>query len=136
MIILSAQENNKLAITVPCISLAQALADLPSNAAFKIVDSIDIINDFYDAYEFDQNVGAVLNISKAKEIKYKQFRQARIALLNNLDVEYMRATESSNAAKKKDIIAKKQKLRDVTNIKLPDDVDELIKFWPDVLKGA
>jgi|688.fasta_scaffold567961_2 hypothetical protein len=135
MVILHAQQDNKLAVTVPCISLELAIAALSTNI-FKVVETIDINNDFFDAYEFDQDKGAVLNIERAKEIKRNQFRQARKPLLEQLDVEYMRAVEASNDDKKKIIVAKKQDLRDVTSIELPDDVDELAKFWPDVLKSA
>jgi len=134
--ILHSQENNKLAITVPCGDIELALKTMPSNAFYKIVDKVNIINDFFDAYEFDKDRGAVVNIKKAKEIKRKLFRQARKPMLEQLDVEYMRAVEASNDDKKKTIAAKKQDLRDVTSIELPDDVDELDKFWPDVLKSA
>lgn len=134
--ILYPQQNNKLAVIVPCMSLVVALKDVPANTPFKIVGDLSIINEFFDAYEFDQNSGAVLNIAKAKEIKQNQFRKARKPLLEKLDVDYTRAVEDSNASKKKSIAAKKQLLRDVTSIDLPDDADELAKFWPDVLKGA
>lgn len=77
-----------------------------------------------------------IDINKAKEIKRNQFRQARKPLLEQLDIEYMRAVETSNASKKKSIAAKKKQLRDVTSIDLPDDADELANFWPDVLKDA
>lgn len=132
MIILHPQQDNKLAVTVPCVSLELAIASLPTNT-YKVVETLDINNDFFDAYEFDQDKGAVINIKKAKEIKRNKFRQARKPLLEQLDIDYMRAVETSNAAKKKDVVAKKQELRDVTSIELPDDVDELTKFWPDVL---
>lgn len=135
MIILHPQQDNKLAVTVPCVSLELAIAALPTNT-YKFVETLDINNDFFDAYEFDQNKGAVLNIEKAKDIKRNQFRQARKPMLEQLDVQYMRAVESSNTALKKSIAAKKQQLRDVTSIDLPNDADELAKFWPDVLKDA
>jgi hypothetical protein len=132
------QEQNKIAVVYPCISVEDALqancisADVP----YKIIDSNDINNIFFGAYEFNKDQGVVLIIEKAKDIKRNQFRQARKPLLEQLDVEYMRAVETSNAAKKKSIVAKKQELRDVTSIELPDDIDELAKFWPDVLKSA
>jgi hypothetical protein len=132
MIILHPQQDNKLAVTVPCISLELAIAALSTNI-YKVVETIDINNDFFDAYEFDQDNGATLNIEKAKDIKRNQFRQARKPLFEQLDVEYMRAVETSNATKKKTIAAKKQELRDVTAIELPDNVDELVEFWPDIL---
>lgn len=136
MIIIYPQYNNKLAVITPCVSLTVALKDVPANTPHKIVEALDIINEFFDAYEYDENSGAVLNIEKAKNIKLNHFRHARKPLLEKLDVDYMRAVEDSNTSKKKSIAAKKQQLRDVTSIDLPDDADELAKFWPDVLKGA
>jgi hypothetical protein len=132
MIILHPQQDNKLAVTVPCISLELVIAAL-SIDSYKVVETLDILNVFFDAYEFDKDQGAVLNIEKAKDIKRNQFRQARKPLLDQLDLEFMRAVETSNAAKKKTIAAKKQELRDVTAIELPDNVDELVEFWPDIL---
>lgn len=136
MLIIYPQHNNKLAVIIPCTGLAAALRDVPANVQYKIVDKLDIINEFFDAYEYIHGSGAVLNIEKAKDLKRNQFRQARKPMLEQLDVQYMRAVESSNTALKKSIAAKKQQLRDVTSIDLPDDADELANFWPDVLKGA
>lgn len=132
------QEQNKIAVVYPCISIDEALQAncIPAGTAYKIIESDSINSAFFNAYEFNQKHGAVLNIEKAKEIKRNQFRQARKPLLEHLDVEYMRAVETSNAAKKKSIVAKKDELRNVTDIELPDDVDELTKFWPDVLNDA
>lgn len=133
MIILHPQQDKKLAVTTPCVSLELAIAALSTNM-YKIVETLDINNDFFDAYEFDQDKGALLNINKAKEIKLNKFRQARKPLLEQLDIEYMKAVETSNTAKKKTIAAKKQELRDVTAIELPNNIDELAEFWPDILK--
>jgi hypothetical protein len=85
---------------------------------------------------FINNNKVEIDINKAKEIKRNQFRQARRQMLTQLDVEYLRAVETSNASKKKSIAATKKQLRDVTSIDLPDDVSELVVFWPDVLKSA
>ena len=131
--ILHPQQDNKLAVTVPCVSLELAIAALSTNT-YKVVETLDINNDFFDAYEFNQDKGAVINIKKAKEIKLNKFRQARKPLLEQLDIDYMRAVESSNTAKKKSIVDKKQELRDITSIDLPDNVEELAEFWPDSLK--
>lgn len=76
----------------------------------------------------------IIDLDAAKEIKRNQFRQARKPMLEQLDVEYMRAVETSNTAKKKSIAATKQELRDVTALKLPNDIDKLAEFWPDILK--
>jgi hypothetical protein len=133
--ILTPLQNNKLAVTIPCVDLELAIAALPTKI-YKVVETLNINDDFFDAYEFDQDKGAVINIEKAKDIKRNQFRQSRKQLLEQLDVEYMKAIETSNTNKKKSIVAKKQELRDVTSIDLPDGIDELAKFWPDVLKSA
>lgn len=135
MIILHSQQNNKLAVTTPCANLDEVLKSF-AGVPHKIVNTLDIKNEFFDAYEFDKDIGAVLNIEKAWEIKRNAFRQKRLKLLERLDVEYMRAVESSNTAKKKAIAAKKQEMRDVTTIDLPANVDDLVKFWPDVLNDA
>jgi hypothetical protein len=133
MLILYPQPNGNIAVVIPTSDVNHAIKDVPKDTPYKIVETIDIINEFFDAYEFDQDKGAVLNIEKAKDIKRNQFRQARKPLLEQLDLEFMRAVETSNAAKKKTIAAKKQELRDVTAIELPDNVDELVEFWPDIL---
>ena len=133
MLILYPQLNNNIAVVIPTGDVNHAIKDVPKDTPYKIVENINIKDEFFDAYEFDQDKGAVINIEKAKDIKRNQFRQSRKPLLEQLDLEYMKAVETSNAAKKKDVVAKKQELRDVTSIELPDDVDELTKFWPDVL---
>lgn len=137
MIILHPQHDNKLAVT----SLSVDQHDLPAELSksitqYMIVDTLDIINDFFDAYEYDPVRGAVLNIKKAKNIKIDQFRCARKPLLAQLDISFMRAVEASNEVERCKIALIKQQLRDVTDIDLPDDADELAKFWPDVLKAA
>ena len=133
MIILHPQQDNKLAVTVPCVSLELAIAALPTST-YKVVETLDINNDFFDAYEFDQEKGAVVNMKKAKEIKLDQFRQARKPLLEKLDIEFMRAVETSDTEKIKSIAAAKQELRDITSVKLPTTINKLAEFWPDSLK--
>ena len=133
MIILHPQQDNKLAVTVPCVSLELAIAALPTST-YKVVETLDINNDFFDAYEFDQEKGAVVNMKKAKEIKLDQFRQARKPLLEKLDIEFMRAVETSDTDKMKAIAATKQELRDITSVKLPTTINKLAEFWPDSLK--
>ena len=134
MIILHPQQDNKLAITIPCVSLELAISKLPANTPYKVVDTLDIVSEFSDAYEFDQEKGGVVNMKKAKEIKLDQFRQARKPLLEKLDIEFMRAVETSDTDKMKAIAATKQELRDITSVKLPTTINKLAEFWPDSLK--
>jgi hypothetical protein len=76
-----------------------------------------------------------VNMNKARDIWRDKWRQVRKPLLEELDVEFMRATESADQAKQTEVAAKKQELRDVTsidvnNIQTPDNLKLL---WPDCL---
>ena len=55
-----------------------------------------------------------VNMTKAREIKRDQLRAERKPLLEQLDVEYMRAQEAGDTTLQQDIVTKKQSLRDVT----------------------
>jgi len=72
-----------------------------------------------------------VDMNKAREIKRDMVREERKPLLENLDVEYMRAQEAGDTAKQQEIAAKKQALRDAT-------VDPVIDAatTPDELKLA
>lgn len=136
MIIIYPQADNKLAIAVPCISVSRTIADLPPNTPYKVVPAVNIDNRFFDAYDYDDQVGIRLNIERAKEIKRNMFRHARKPLLEKLDVQYILAIENSDTKLKRSIAAQKKQLRDITQLDLPSTIDELISFWPDVLDRA
>lgn len=72
----------------------------------------------------------------AREIHRGRLREARAPKLAALDVEYMRADEIGDVAKKKEIAARKQALRDVTvypGIEKAQTPDELKAIWPEIL---
>jgi len=71
------------------------------------------------------------DMTKAREIKRDQLRAERKPLLEQLDVEYMRAQEAGDTQKQALIADKKQSLRDAT-------VDPVIDAatTPDELKAA
>ena len=56
-----------------------------------------------------------VTMTKARDIKRDQLRAERKPLLEQLDVEFMRAQEQGDQAKADEIAAKKQALRDVTD---------------------
>jgi hypothetical protein len=56
----------------------------------------------------------VINVDKAKEIKKEQLRAERTPLLQAQDVAFQRALESG--ADTTEIVAEKQRLRDITNL--------------------
>ena len=55
-----------------------------------------------------------INIEKAQAITKDRLRSEREPLLQQLDVEYMRATEKADGVKQAAIAAEKQALRDIT----------------------
>jgi len=57
-----------------------------------------------------------INFDKAKDITKDRLRRERAPLLQKLDVDYQRADEASDAAKKAEVVAEKQRLRDITQL--------------------
>lgn len=101
---------------------------------YKILDDVGFLDfEFFKAYEFDQEVGAKINISKAKDIWLNHYRTARTPLLASLDVDFMRAVEAGDTDLQKEIAAKKQALRDVTKTELPNTLEEIKATWPEIL---
>lgn len=135
MFIIYSQPNNQVAVIVPAGDVNDAIKDVPEGVEYKIVKSVDIDNQFFDAYEFDAEIGVKINISKAKEVQLNKFRSVRSTLLEKLDVTFMRALESGNTNLQKEIVAKKQALRDVTNVNLPDNLEGIKATWPEILNN-
>jgi hypothetical protein len=55
-----------------------------------------------------------INLDKAKEVKKDMLRSARTPLLAQLDVQFQRALETGSSTA--EIVAEKQRLRDITNV--------------------
>ena len=76
----------------------------------------------------------IVNPDKAKAIWRDKWREARKPLLASLDIEFMKAVETSNSSKQAEIASKKQELRDVTSTPIPGTTPEEIKaVWPEIL---
>ena len=78
-----------------------------------------------------------IDINVAKEMHKNQIRAARQAKLEALDIEFQRAIETS--ADTKDIVAKKQALRDATSspdIANATSTDDLRKQWDSSILGT
>ena len=133
MFITYPQPNGQVAVVIPTGDVNDAIKDVPEGVEYKIVESVDIDNDYFNAYEFDAETGAKVNIDKAKAIHLDKFRAARAPKLAKLDVEYMKAVESNDEEKRAEIVAAKQALRDVTLTELPDDLEGIKATWPDIL---
>jgi hypothetical protein len=127
------QPNGQVAVVIPTGDVNNAIKDVPAGVEYKIVESVDIDNDYFNAYEFDAETGAKVNIEKAKAIHLDKFRAARKPKLDKLDIDFMKAVEANNEEKKAEIVAAKQALRDVTLTPLPDDLAGIKATWPEIL---
>jgi len=80
-----------------------------------------------------------VDMTKAREIKRDQLRAERKPLLEQLDVEFMRAQEAGDTQKQALIADKKQSLRDVTAdpaIDAATTPDELKAVLPNALENV
>jgi hypothetical protein len=127
------QANGQVAVIIPCGVIEDCIKDVPADTPFKIVDSLDLDNDYFDAYDFSEESGAEVDIDKAKALHLDKFREARKPILSKLDVDYMKAVEQADITKQAEIAASKQALRDVTLTPLPDTLPEIKAVWPDIL---
>jgi|694.fasta_scaffold18584_8 predicted metal-dependent hydrolase len=78
-----------------------------------------------------------VDMNKAKEMVKDGLRSAREPLLQELDVQFMRAVETGNTKLQSIISTKKQILRDVTDLPAINEANtttELRNAWPDILK--
>ena len=57
-----------------------------------------------------------INVNRALDVHKKQIRAKREIIFKDLDVQFMRALEAGNSTLAAEIGAKKQALRDATNI--------------------
>lgn len=133
MFITYPQPNGQVAIVIPTGDVNDAIKDVPLGIEYKIVDSVDIDNDYFNAYEFDAELGTKVNIEKAKAIHLDKFRAARSPKLAKLDIDFMKAVEANDEDKKAEIMVEKQSLRDVTLTPLPEDLAGIKATWPNIL---
>lgn len=116
-----------------------AAKDVPQGTAYKIVDVSEVPSDrtYRNAWVADLVAGKINHdMPKAKELHRQKMRDARTPLLSALDVEYQRADEANNQARKQQIAQQKQQLRDVTadpGIAAAQTVEQLKAVWPAVL---
>lgn len=76
-----------------------------------------------------------VNMDKARDIWRDKWRQTRKPLLEELDIEFMRAVEADDRSAQLLIAAKKEELRDVTNTPVGNitEADHLKLVWPECL---
>lgn len=139
-VIIYKAENNGVLVMQPTPewtgTLEELIAkDVPSNTPSRIVDVTDLPPDgeFFGAWEWADDTINV-NITTAKEIWRNKFREARTPIFEKLDVEFMRAIEIGDTQKQQEIAAKKQELRDLPLLPLPDNIEGIKNTWPAILQ--
>lgn len=109
--------------------------DVPEGKSYRVITKDALPNDrtFRNAWTDSNPTPTVdVDMTKAKEMHKDTLRVLRVPKLQALDVEYMRALEAGKSTTA--IVKKKQLLRDITNISLPNTPDELKAYIPDCLK--
>jgi phage shock protein A len=78
-----------------------------------------------------------INIKKALEIHKIQIRKKREVIFKDLDIEFMKALEQGNSTLAAEVAAKKQALRDATNIESGSisTLEEIKSLWGENLLG-
>lgn len=128
--IIFTNDNGGVSTCIPTgeISIEAVLSkDVPTGRNARIVNIADLpnqYNDFYDAWEMD-NTSITVNKTKAVEITKKRLRMERAPLLVAQDVLFQRALESN--ADTTEIVAEKQRLRDLTNLATEDKTLEELR---------
>jgi hypothetical protein len=140
MKLITYSQNNGVGVIIPSdptLTIEEIAArDVPKGISHLIVETLDV-HDIYDGYlpafDYNEETGPIVNMTKCKNIHLDKFRAARKPKLEALDVQYMRALESGNTEAAASITAQKQTLRDVTLTPLPDTLEELKQVWPSIL---
>jgi flagellar motor switch/type III secretory pathway protein FliN len=78
-----------------------------------------------------------INLEKALEIHKTKIREKRESVFKDLDIQFMKALEQGNTTLSAEIGAKKQSLRDITDIDISNisTLDELKQIWDVELLG-
>lgn len=95
--------------------------------AFDVQESPDLY--WLDAWKWDATAGRLtIDTAKAVDIQTNMIRRQRYPALRALDIEYQRALEEGDEAKKAEIVARKKVMRDVTGhaaLRKPKSLDAL-----------
>lgn len=135
--VITYQEGDAVAVVHPAPGqdLEKVIAQcVPEGTSFAVIDSSSLPDRYFrNAWEYDGPQGVKVNVEKAKDVQRDVWRRIRKPKLEALDVELMQAVESASTAKRREVAAKKQALRDVTTHPLPDDLEGIKATIPDVL---
>lgn len=81
------------------------------------------------------NITDDINYSKAVWEQLRRWRIVRKPLLATLDIEFMKALEQDDNAKKAAVIQQKEELRNITNYDFTTatSVESIFEIWPTIL---
>lgn len=132
------QTNGQVAVIFPAdpsFTIEEIAAkDVPEGLPHKIVDTLDIDEQFFNAYDFDPDNGAAENIARAQDIQKNNWRGLRAPILSKLDIFFSMALEHGDTAGQATIAGQKQALRDVTDTPLPfDSIASIKAVVPEIL---
>lgn len=130
-IIYTRPEDGGVSIVIPApgVSIEEAQKAIPPGIPYEIVDTVTIPSDraFRGAWEHDTTEAPEkirIHLEKAQEITKERLRAEREPLLKEQDIAFQKALETGSDTS--DVIAKKQRLRDIT--KLVDTESDIEKL--------
>lgn len=131
-------DTGNLAIVhvIPGFDLDQVAASvIPDGVPYVAMPASQLPEDRYfrEAWRFDHTTGCTIDVEAAKEIQRNEWRKLRAPILEALDVEVLKAVERGDAKRRRELSERKQALRDVTDIDLPDDLELIRNTIPDIL---
>jgi hypothetical protein len=119
----------------PGVTIERAMQDVPEGVEAQVVDAEKLPSDRYFRRAWKLGTSGVeVDVQAAKEVQRDVWRHMRKPKLEALDLEVMQAVEKGNTAKRRETADKKQELRDVTAIELPDDLESIRNTIPEILK--
>ena len=131
MRIIYPNDNGGVSVVIPAPNCKLSLEQIsekcvPVGKGHKIIEDHDLPKDriFRDAWEYAGKEGITISFSKAQELTREKLRRERIPLLQQQDCLFLMALEKGEDPK--EIIAEKQRLRDITaQVDLCSTLEEL-----------
>lgn len=121
-------QDGSVSFIIPAVT-----ADVPAGAESITLNTNQIPDMyFWKAFRIDGD-NLTVDIQAAKNVRLDTFREIRKGKLETLDIEAIKALEAGDAVKLADISSKKQALRDVTTLPLPDTLEEIKATLPAIL---
>ena len=135
VIVYKSEEGVSVITPADNISLDEVIRlTVPGDTQYAVLDDEKLPDCYFrDAWIIEDDFIITIDIEKAKNIQKDYWRHARSQKLQKLDYQFMLALEENDENKINTIKQKKQALRDVTLIQLPDTIEDIKNVWPDIL---